>query len=78
MGPAYDAFTGNSPLMPGFEHTDIRALFPMYQTPLQAAVLTSSGITSLAGLDGKRVGVGPRAAPRAPIGHVIWQRLDWM
>lgn len=59
MGPAYDAFTGNSPLMPGFEHTDIRALFPMYQTPLQAAVLTSSGITSLADLDGKRVGVGP-------------------
>lgn len=59
MGPAYDAFTGNSPLMPGFEHTDIRALFPMYQTPLQGAVLSSSGITSFSELNGKRVGVGP-------------------
>lgn len=58
-GPAYDAFTGKSELMPGVEHTDIRALFPMYQTPLQAAVLTKSGIASFADMDGKRVGVGP-------------------
>lgn len=59
MGPAYDAFTGKSALMPGVEHTDIRALFPMYQTPLQGAVLASSGIKSFADLEGKRVGVGP-------------------
>lgn len=59
MGPAYDAFVGKSALMPGVEHTDIRALFPMYQTPLQAAVLASSGITDFDELEGKRVGVGP-------------------
>lgn len=58
-GPAYDAFTGKSELMPGVEHTDIRALFPMYQTPLQAAVLESSGISSFSEMEGKRVGVGP-------------------
>ena len=60
-GPAYDAFVGKSDLMPGVEHTDIRALFPMYQTPLQAAVLTSSGINSFKDIDGKRVGTGPAA-----------------
>lgn len=58
-GPAYDAFTGKSELMPGVEHTDIRALFPMYQTPLQAAVLSKSGIVSFKDMDSKRVGVGP-------------------
>lgn len=58
-GPAYDAFTGKSELMPGVEHTDIRALFPMYRTPLQAAVLESSGIGSFSEMEGKRVGVGP-------------------
>lgn len=58
-GPAYDALTGKSALMPGVEHKDIRALFPMYETPLQAAVLTKSGIKSFADMAGKRVGVGP-------------------
>jgi len=33
MGPAYDAWIGNSELAPGLEHQSIRALFPMYQTP---------------------------------------------
>ncbi|WP_417687420.1 TAXI family TRAP transporter solute-binding subunit [Roseibium sp.] len=59
MGPAYEAWIGKSKLMPGAEHKKIRALFPMYQTPLQAAVLASSGIKSFADLEGKRVGVGP-------------------
>ncbi|MEQ8814506.1 MAG: TAXI family TRAP transporter solute-binding subunit [Thalassobaculum sp.] len=65
MGPAYEAFVGKSELMPGVEHKDIRALFPMYQTPLQAAALSSSGIRSLADLNGKRVGVGPAGGTAA-------------
>lgn len=59
MGPAYDAWNGKSELAPGLEHTDIRALFPMYQTPFQVVVLRSSGITSVSDLQGKRVSVGP-------------------
>ncbi len=59
MGPAYDAWIGKSELAPGVEHRDIRALFPMYQTPFQVVVLRNSGITSVSGLNGKRVGVGP-------------------
>lgn len=65
MGPAYEAFVGKSELMPGVEHTAIRALFPMYQTPLQAAVLASSGIKSFADMEGKRVGVGPATGTSA-------------
>jgi TRAP transporter TAXI family solute receptor len=59
MGPAYEAWIGKSELAPGLEHKDIRALFPMYQTPFQVIVLKSSGITSVGDLAGKRVGVGP-------------------
>jgi len=59
MGPAFDAWNGNSELAPGLEHKDIRALFPMYQTPFQVVALESSGITSVGDLEGKRVSVGP-------------------
>ena len=59
MGPAYDAWNGKSELAPGLEHKDIRALFPMYQTPFQVVALKKSGITSVSDLAGKRVSVGP-------------------
>ena len=59
MGPAYDAWNGKSELAPGLEHKDVRALFPMYQTPFQVIGLKSSGITSVSDLAGKRVSVGP-------------------
>jgi hypothetical protein len=38
----------------------MRALFPMYDAPLQAAVLRRSGITNFAQLDKKRIGIGPK------------------
>lgn len=59
MGPAFEAWNGESELAPGLEHKDIRALFPMYETPFQGVALRSSGITSVSDLSGKRVGVGP-------------------
>ena len=59
MGPAYEAWTGVSELAPGLEHRDLRALFPMYQTPFQVITLASSGIESVGDLDGRRVSVGP-------------------
>ena len=71
MGPAYEAWIGQSALMPGVEHKTVRALFPMYQTPLQAAVLASSGIESLSDLEGKRVAVGPRGGTSA----TYWPRF---
>jgi TRAP transporter TAXI family solute receptor len=59
MGPMYEARTGRSELAPGLEHTDVRALFPMYETPFHGIALRSSGIASVSDLNGKRVSVGP-------------------
>lgn len=59
MGPALDAMEGNSPLLPNDPHSDVRAMFPMYQTALHIVTLENSGIESVADLDGRRVGVGP-------------------
>ncbi|MGF1641563.1 MAG: TAXI family TRAP transporter solute-binding subunit [Rhodospirillales bacterium] len=59
MGPAYEAWIGESPLMPGVKHDKLRAMFPMYQTPFHAVALKKSGITSLNQLAGKSMGVGP-------------------
>ena len=65
LGPADEARKGQSALMPGVEHVAVRALFPMYQTPLQAAVLASSDIQSFGDMEGERVGVGPRGGTSA-------------
>lgn len=59
MGPMYEAWTGQSELAPGLPHTDVRALFPMYETPLHGIALRRSNIQSVADLQGKRVSVGP-------------------
>ena len=59
MGPMFEAWTGVSELAPGLEHTDVRALFPMYETPFQGIALRSQGINSIGDLAGKRVSVGP-------------------
>lgn len=58
-GPLVEALAGRSVLAPGMPHDDVRAVFPMYQTTLQIITLASSGIESVADLDGKTVGVGP-------------------
>lgn len=71
MGPAFEAWTGNSELAPGIEHKNLRALFPMYQTPFQVVALKSSGIESVADLDGKRVSVGPAGGTAA----TYWPRF---
>lgn len=71
MGPAYEAWNGESELAPGVEHKSLRALFPMYQTPFQAVALKSSGIQSIEDLDGKRVSVGPAGGTAA----TYWPRF---
>ena len=59
MGPMYEAWTGKSELAPGVPHTDVRALFPMYETPFQCVAMRTSGIKSVGDVAGKRVSVGP-------------------
>lgn len=59
LGPAKEAWDGESVLAPGLEHKDIRALVPMYVTPFQVIALSSAGISSVQDLQGKRVNYGP-------------------
>jgi TRAP transporter TAXI family solute receptor len=63
MGPAFEAWNGSEAWTAGKKMRNLRALFPMYETPFHVAALKASGITTLRGLDGKRVGVGPAGGP---------------
>ncbi|WP_170985052.1 TAXI family TRAP transporter solute-binding subunit [Roseomonas sp. AR75] len=60
MGVALQAWNGTGAWTQGNKFQDIRAIFPMYDTPFHGIALKSSGITGHAQLAGKNVGVGPR------------------
>jgi len=62
MGVALQGWNGTGDWTDGKKFRNMRALFPMYDTPFQAIVLQRSGITTLAQLDHKHVAVGPKAA----------------
>jgi uncharacterized protein len=61
MGVGLQGWNGTGDWTNGKQFRNMRALFPMYDTPFQAVVLRRSGIATLAQLEKKRVGIGPRA-----------------
>lgn len=61
MGVGLQGWNGTGDWTGGRRFRNMRALFPMYDTPLQILVPSRSGITKLEQLDKKRIGVGPRA-----------------
>lgn len=63
LGTAHEGFTGTGAWTQGQKFPQLRALFPMYETSFQIAALRSTGIANLAGLRGKKVGVGPAGGP---------------
>ena len=76
MGPMYEAWIGESELAPGLPHTDVRALFPMYETPFQGIALCSQNISSVSDLAGKRVSVGPAGGTPGTYWPRIFTALD--
>ena len=69
MSTGLEGWNGTGEWTKGARFRNIRALFPMYDNPFQAAALLRSGITNWAQLNGKRIGVGPPsgiAATHAP------------
>ena len=60
MGVALQAWNGQGDWTQGNRFREIRALFPMYDTPFHGIALKRSGITTMAQLAGKNIGVGPR------------------
>jgi uncharacterized protein len=62
LGSAYEALNGIGPFN-ARKHRNLRAIAPMYETSFQIAAKTKTGIASVAGLAGRRVGVGPAGGP---------------
>lgn len=65
MGPALQAWNGQGQWTQGNRYRNIRALFPMYDTPLYGIALRRSGLARYDQLGGRNVGLGPRGATAA-------------
>ncbi|HEY7608441.1 MAG TPA: TAXI family TRAP transporter solute-binding subunit [Alphaproteobacteria bacterium] len=61
MGIANQAWNASAAWTKGKKFRDIRALFPMYDTPFHFVVLEKSTIHSVRDMVGRKVGVGPKA-----------------
>lgn len=65
MGPGFEAWNNSAAWTKGETMRRLRALFPMYETPFHMGLRPDAGVSSITGLDGKRVGVGPENGPGA-------------
>ncbi len=61
MGIALQAWEGRGEWTKGKQYRNIRAMFPMYDTPFHFITLEKSPIKSVRDLNGKISGIGPRA-----------------
>ena len=61
MGVGLQGWNGTGDWTKGQKFRNMRALFPMYDTPFQFVVLQRSEISTVAQLNHKNIGVGPRA-----------------
>ena len=75
MGVALQAVQGSASWTKGKKFENIRALFPMYDTPLQCMALKKSGITGFRQLEGKMVGAGPKAGTAGTYFPLIFEAL---
>jgi TRAP transporter TAXI family solute receptor len=71
-----EGWNGTGDWTKGQKFRQMRALFPMYDTPFQATVLRRSGLTTIAQLENKRIGVGPRASTSGAYGPAIVKALE--
>ena len=75
MGVALQGLSGTGAWTRGKKYENVRALYPMYDTPLQCVALKKSGITSFKQLDGKLVGTGPKAGTAGTYFPLIFEAL---
>jgi len=61
MGVAQQAWSGKGEWTKGKPFRNVRATFPMYNTPFHFIALEKSGIRSVRDLQGRKAGVGPRS-----------------
>ena len=75
MGIALQAWNGAGDWTQGKQYRGIRALFPMYDTPFHFISTEKSAIKSVADLQGKVVGVGPKAGTPGTYFPIIFDAL---
>ena len=75
MGVAQQAWTGKGEWTRGKSFRNIRATFPMYNTPFHFIALEKSGIRSLKDLHGRKAGVGPRSGTCGTYFPLIFKAL---
>lgn len=73
-GPLYEGYTGEGEWAEQ-EFTDIRVIFPMYDTPFQWFSLASTGVESIEEHEGQRVGVGPAGGTPGTYNPIIYDVL---
>jgi TRAP transporter TAXI family solute receptor len=61
MGIAHQAWNAGAPWTKGRKFRELRALFPMYDTPFHFVVLEKSEIRSVKDMARRRIGVGPKS-----------------
>src|SRR5438132_4638559 len=64
MGVGLQGWNGTGDWTSGQRYRKMRALVPMYDSPLQFVTLRRLGITTLAQFNNRSVGTGPRAGPQ--------------
>lgn len=74
MGVAINGWKGTG-WANGKQYKDVRAMFPMYDTPFSCVASERSGVKSFADLNGKNVGVGPRAGTPGTYFPLIFKAL---
>jgi TRAP transporter TAXI family solute receptor len=74
MGVALNGWNGTG-WANGKKHQNVRALFPMYDTPFACVATERSGIKTFSDLNGKNVGVGPRAGTPGTYFPMIFDAL---
>jgi uncharacterized protein len=74
MGVAINGWKGTG-WANGKQYKDVRAMFPMYDTPFSCVATERSGVKSFADLNGKNVGVGPRAGTPGTYFPMIFEAL---
>lgn len=74
-GPVWEGYQGQE-WAKGKKHEDLRVIFPMYITYFQMYALTKTNIKSIADLNGKSVGVGPKGGTAADYWPKIFEAAN--
>ncbi len=75
MGIALQAWNGTGEWTKGKKYSNVRALFPMYDTPFHFVTTEKTGIKTVAEMAGKNIGAGPKAGTPGTYFPIMFETL---